>query len=268
MNSTSNPELVECASIHADLSVVSRVKRLEGKVAIITGAARGQGAREAGIFVAEGAHVVLTDVLESGAEVAAELGESAVFLRQDVANEEDWSTVVQTARARFGKIDVLINNAGIFHPKSIGETSSADFDLHYRVNQRGVFLGMKSVLETMKIGGGGSIVNISSLAGLRGYPDMIAYCGTKWAIRGMTKSAARELAPFGIRVNSIHPGLVDTPMMKGGLSPAALAQFISSVPLGRLAASDDVAEIATFLASDMSSYVTGAEITVDGGLVL
>lgn len=244
------------------------MKRLAGKVAIITGAARGQGAREAGLFAAEGAHVVLTDVLETGAEVAAKLGESAVFLRQDVANEEDWCVVVQAALARFGKIDVLINNAGIFHPNSIAQTSAADFDLHYRVNQRGTFLGMKSVVETMKAGGGGSIVNISSLAGLRGYPDMIAYCGTKWAIRGMTKSAARELAPFQIRVNSIHPGLVDTPMMKEGLSSEALAQFVSAVPLGGMASSGDVAEVAAFLASDMSTYVTGAEITVDGGLVL
>jgi len=243
------------------------VKRLAGKVAIITGAARGQGAREAGLFAAEGAHVVLTDVLDIGDEVAAKLEESAIFLRQDVANEEDWGVVVRTALARFGKIDVLINNAGIFHPNPIGQTSAADFDLHYRVNQRGTFLGMKSVVEPMKASGGGSIVNISSLAGLRGYPDMIAYCGTKWAIRGMTKSAARELAPFHIRVNSIHPGLVDTPMMKG-LSSDALAHFVSAVPLGRIASSSDVAELAAFLASDMSSYVTGAEITVDGGLVL
>jgi 3alpha(or 20beta)-hydroxysteroid dehydrogenase len=246
----------------------SRVKRLEGKVAIITGAARGQGAREAELFVAEGARVVLTDVLESGMLVAARLGESAIFVRHDVGSEEDWHATVETARARFGKIDVLINNAGIFHPNPIAETSAVDFDLHYRVNQRGVFLGIKSVLETIKAGGGGSIVNISSLAGLRGYPDMIAYSGTKWAIRGMTKSAARELAPFGIRVNSIHPGLVDTPMMRGGLAPDALAQFVMAVPLGRMASSNDVAETAAFLASDMSSYVTGAEITVDGGLVL
>lgn len=220
------------------------------------------------MFAAEGAQVALTDVLESGAAVAAELGESAMFICHDVASEEDWRAVVKSTRARFGKIDVLINNAGIFHPKPIGETLVADFDRHYQVNQRGVFLGMKSVLEIMKSAGRGSIVNISSLAGLRGYPDMVAYCGTKWAIRGMSLSAARELAPFGIRVNSIYPGLVDTPMIKSGLSENALAQFVSAVPLGRLASPDDVAEIAAFLASDQSSYVTGAEITVDGGLVL
>ena len=244
------------------------MKRLAGKIAIITGAARGQGAREAAMFVAHGAQVVLTDVLESGAPVAAELGDSAIFVRHDVADEGDWNAVVHTARARFGRIDVLVNNAGIFHPNPIEQTSAADFDLHYRVNQRGVFLGMKSVLEAMKQAGGGSIINISSLAGLRGYADMIAYCGTKWAIRGMTKSAAREFARFGIRVNSVHPGLVDTPMMREGLPPQALAQFVAEVPLGRIAAADDVAECVVFLASDSSSYLTGAEITVDGGLVL
>lgn len=257
-----------CEAFSDDQRAVPPVKRLAGKVAIITGAARGQGAREASLFAAEGANVVLTDVLETGAEVAAQLGKSALFLRQDVANEDEWCALVETALARFGKIDVLINNAGIFHPNPIRNTSAADFDRHYRVNQRGTFLGMKAVVETMKAGGGGSIVNISSLAGLRGYPDMIAYCSTKWAIRGMTKSAALELAPFRIRVNSIHPGLVDTPMMKEGLSADALAQFVSAVPLGRMASSDDVAELAMFLASDMSSYVTGAEVTVDGGLVL
>ena len=148
---------------------------------------------------------MLTDVLETGAEVAAQLGKSALFLRQDVANEDEWCALVETALARFGKIDVLINNAGIFRPNPIRNTSAADFDRHYLVNQRGTFLGMKAVVETMKAGGGGSIVNISSLAGLRGYPDMIAYCSTKWAIRGMTKSAALELAPFRIPVNSAPP---------------------------------------------------------------
>ena len=145
---------------------------------------------------AEGAQVALTDVLESGAAVAAELGESAMFICHDVASEEDWHAVVKSTRARFGKIDVLINNAGIFHPKPIGETSVADFDRHYQVNQRGVFLGMKSVLEIMKSAGRGSIVNISSLAGLRGYPDMVAYCGTKWAIRGMSIVCSARAGTF------------------------------------------------------------------------
>ena len=242
-------------------------RRLEGKIAIITGGARGQGAREAHRFVAEGAKVVITDLLEIGATVATELGDAAIFLRHDVGSESDWHKVVDAARSKFGRIDILVNNAGIFHPNPISETTLADFDMHYRVNQLGMFLGIKSVLETMKANGGGSIVNISSLAGLRGYPDMIAYCGTKWAVRGMTKSAARELAPFRIRVNSIHPGLVDTPMLEGH-SADALAQFAAAVPLGRMASSDDIAEIVTFLASDLSSYLTGAEIAVDGGLGL
>jgi 3alpha(or 20beta)-hydroxysteroid dehydrogenase len=268
MSTPGSKPLLRAAETRIDPSAGSRLRRLEGKVAIITGAARGQGAREAEIFIAEGAQVVLTDVLESGAVVAAELGEAAMFVHQDVASEDDWYAVVRTAQARYGKIDVLVNNAGIFYPSPIEQTSVADFDRHYQVNQRGVFLGIKTVLEAMKKAGGGSIVNISSLAGLRGYPEMIAYCGTKWAIRGMTKAAARELAPVGIRVNSIHPGLVDTPMLADGLSPDALEQFVAAVPLRRLASSDDVAEIVTFLASDMSSYVTGAEITVDGGLIL
>ena len=221
------------------------------------------------MFAAEGAHVVLTDVLESGAAVAARLGESAMFLRHDVAKRRGLARGGQRRLEPVSaRLTCLINNAGIFHPNPIGETSAADFDRHYQVNQRGAFLGMKSVLETMKSGGRGSIVNISSLAGLRGYPDMIAYCGTKWAIRGMTKSAARELAPFGIRVNSIHPGLVDTPMMKSGLS----AERARAICIGRAARPHGVLRRRCRACGvprlGQSSYVTGAEITVDGGLVL
>jgi 3alpha(or 20beta)-hydroxysteroid dehydrogenase len=240
---------------------------LEGKVAIITGAARGQGAHEARQFVAEGAKVVLTDLLPSGADVASSLADAALFVRHDVAEEADWRKVIEATLGRFGRIDILVNNAGIFKPSSIGDTSAAAFDQHYRVNQLGVFLGTKAVIEPMKSAGGGSIVNISSAAGMRGYPDMIAYAGTKWAVRGMTKCAARELAPSRIRVNSIHPGLVETPMLDDH-SPEALKQFAAAVPLGRMATPVDVAEIVIFLASDLSSYLTGAEIVVDGGLGL
>ena len=242
-------------------------KRLDGKVAIITGAARGQGANEARRFVAEGAQVVLTDLDEAGAKVAAELGDAAIFHRHDVGDEADWSAVVKAAIDRFGKIDVLINNAGVFKPASILETTTEAFDLHYRVNTLGVFLGMRAVIPAMEANGGGSIVNISSIAGMRGWPGMIAYGGTKWASRGLTQCAARELAPSRIRVNSVHPGLVDTPMLDDH-DPDALAAFTAAVPFGRMGTVDDVAEVVIYLASDLSNYMTGAEIVIDGGLAL
>lgn len=242
-------------------------KRLDGKVIIITGAARGQGAHEARRFVAEGASVVLTDINPAGAEVAQALGDAAIFVVHDVADEAHWQTVVEAAVARFGKVDVLVNNAGVFQPGNIADTTFASFDLHYRVNMLGVFLGIKAVTPAMTQTGGGSIINISSAAGMRGYPGMIAYGATKWAARGMTQCAARELAEFKIRVNSIHPGLVDTPMLDDH-APEALVAFQAAVPLGRIGTVQDVAEIVSFLASDLSSYLTGAEIAVDGGLGL
>jgi 3alpha(or 20beta)-hydroxysteroid dehydrogenase len=243
------------------------IRKLEGKVAIISGAARGQGADEARRFVAEGAKVVLTDLLPGGADVAAELGDAAMFVRHDVTLETDWEKVVEAALDRFGLVNVLVNNAGIFRPASIGDTTAESYEQHYRVNQLGVFFGTKSVIGAMKAAGGGSIINISSAAGMRGYPDMIAYASTKWAVRGMTKCAARELANVRIRVNSVHPGLVNTPMLADH-DPEALKAFEAAVPLGRMAQTADVVEIVTFLASDLSSYMTGAEIVTDGGLGL
>ncbi len=242
-------------------------KRLDGKVAIITGAARGQGANEARRFVAEGAKVVVTDLNPAGADVAAELGDAAIFHRHDVASEVDWQAVVDATLARFGKLDILVNNAGVFKPATILDTTPEDFDLHYRVNTLGVFLGTRAVIAAMEANGGGSIVNISSIAGMRGWPGMIAYGGTKWASRGLTQCAARELAPSRIRVNSIHPGLVDTPMLDDH-DPEALVAFTAAVPFGRMGTVDDVAEVVIYLASDLASYVTGAEIVIDGGLAL
>jgi 3alpha(or 20beta)-hydroxysteroid dehydrogenase len=241
--------------------------RLAGKVAIITGGARGQGAFEAGKFVEEGARVLLTDVNDGGASVAERLGPNAAYHRHDVTSEPDWHSAVAKALSLFGKVDILVNNAGVFHPAALGETSVESFELHYRVNQLGVFLGMKSVIAAMKANGAGSIVNISSAAGMRGYPGMISYCGSKWAVRGMTQSAAAELAPHRIRVNSIHPGLVDTPMLADH-KPEELEAFKAAVPLGEMATPEDVARLVVYLGSDESSNMTGSALVIDGGLGL
>ena len=243
--------------------------RLEGKVAIITGAAQGQGAHEARAFVAEGAKVMLTDVRDEVTDLARELGNSARAMKHDVADEDQWNAVVVETIAAFGKVDVLVNNAGIFAPNPITETSKESFLAHVNVNQLGVFLGMKAVTEPMKANGGGSIVNISSGAGQRGYPDMIAYLSTKWAVSGMTKGAARELAPFKIRVNSIHPGLIETPMITGAGGDADfMKEIAATVPLSRIGKTDDVVEPVIYLASDLSSYVTGSQQTVGWGTAL
>ncbi len=239
--------------------------RLEGKVAIITGAARGQGADEARAFVAEGAKVVLTDVLPEVHSVAAELGDAAVALDHDVTDEAQWGVVVKTALDRFGKLDVLVNNAGIFRPGTMLETTKEQFVAHTNVNQLGVFLGMKAAAPAMIANGSGSIVNIGSGAGQRGYPGIFAYLASKWAVTGMTKAVARELAPHKIRVNSVHPGLIATPMIAGPNDQAALAELAATVPLGRTGITADVVEVVIHLASDKSSYSTGSEFTMDGG---
>lgn len=240
--------------------------RLEGKVAIITGAAQGQGAHEARAFIAEGAKVMLTDVKEGVLDLARELGDAARGMKHDVSDEDQWNAVVAETIAAFGKVDILVNNAGIFAPGAVTETTKASYVAHFNVNQLGTFLGMKAVIPAMKANGSGSIINICSGAGQRGYPDMISYLSTKWAVRGMTKGTARELAPFKIRVNSIHPGIIDTPMIGGAAGDADLMKgIIASVPLGRIGTTDDVVEPVIYLASDASSYVTGAEMTMDGG---
>lgn len=240
--------------------------RLEGKVAIITGASRGQGAAEARAFVAEGAKVVITDVLPEVHDVAAELGDAALALTHDVSDEAQWQAVAKAALDKFGKIDVLVNNAGIFKPGTMVDTTRDQMVSHFNVNQLGIFLGMKAVTEAMIANGGGSIINIGSGAGQRGYPGIFAYLSTKWAVTGMTKAAARELAPHKIRVNSVHPGLIATPMIAG---PEGGVDFMretaATVPLGRVGTTDDVVAVVLHLASDASSYSTGAEFTMDGG---
>jgi 3alpha(or 20beta)-hydroxysteroid dehydrogenase len=238
--------------------------RLTDKVCLITGAGRGQGAAEARLFAAEGATVVVTDVLvDAGAAVAAELPGS-VFRRLDVTSAEDWQAVVDGTVNEFGALDVLVNNAGIVVMAPFLETSVADFRRIIEVNQIGVFIGMQIAARAMKPGA--SIINISSVDGLVGTQGLLAYAASKFAVRGMSKTAALELGPLGIRVNSIHPGIVDTAMLEGPEAQAALGALISRVPLGRIAAASEVAELAAFLASDGSSYCTGSEFAVDGGL--
>jgi 3alpha(or 20beta)-hydroxysteroid dehydrogenase len=240
------------------------MQRLTGKVAIITGAAGGQGEAEARLFVAEGARIVLTDVQEKGEAVASDLGGAALFMRHDVADATAWEQVVAETIRRFGKVDVLVNNAAMFDPKPLAETSAADFEQHFRVNQLGVFLGMQAVLKAMSEAGNGSIINISSISAVRNIPGQFAYAASKWAVRGMTGCAAAELGRVGIRVNSVYPGLINTPMLAGN-APETNAAYARMVPLGRMAEPKEVAEVVAFLASDAASYVNGAEIAVDAG---
>lgn len=242
-------------------------RRLEGKVAIVTGGARGQGAATAELFCEHGATVVLGDVLEEEARAtSARLGPKATFCRLDVASEDDWSTVVGFCDERFGGADVLVNNAGIVKVGTVATTSLADYRSVVEVNQVGCFLGMRAIVPAMQRRGGGSIVNTSSVAGLQGSRGVFAYSASKHAIRGMTRSAALELGDLGIRVNSIHPGLIDTAMVNGPeFASADRAAFAASLPARRVGDPMDVAHLALFLASDESSYCTGSEFIVDGG---
>jgi 3alpha(or 20beta)-hydroxysteroid dehydrogenase len=241
--------------------------RLEGKVALISGAARGMGEAEARLFVAEGAQVMIGDVRdEEAAALAKELGGSAYQIHLDVTDEASWKSAVATARKRFGQLDILVNNAGILHFSSLEETELADYERVIRVNQIGTFLGMKSVAPALRAAGGGSIVNISSAAGLQGLAGVIAYSSSKWAVRGMTKTAALELGPAGIRVNSVHPGGVDTPMVAAAaVTTETRTAAYGSQPIARIGRPEEVAELVCWLASDASSYSTGSEFLVDGG---
>ncbi|WP_298448772.1 glucose 1-dehydrogenase [uncultured Marinobacter sp.] len=239
--------------------------RLKGKVAIVTGAAQGMGASHARVFIREGAKVVLTDLNEEkGQALAAELGENALFVKQNVTSESDWARVVSTTEERFGPVDVLVNNAGITMSKSLLDTSLEDYRRILDINQVSVFLGMKAVVPSMKKAGGGSIVNVSSINGLVG--GAIGYTDSKFAVRGMTKAAALEVASSGIRVNSVHPGVIETPMIMQGDTKAAVEEFAKHIPLKRLAKSEEVSSLILFLASDESSYSTGSEFVVDGGI--
>ncbi len=241
--------------------------RLANKVAIITGAASGQGAAEARLFAAEGARVVVTDVNEKTAQaVAKEIGANAIAVKLDVTDEAGWKKVVEATLAAFGRIDILVNNAGVYKPRPIQQTDRALMDLHYNVNVVGTFLGMQAVREVMRDGGGGAIVNIASGAGTRGFPGMLAYSGSKFMVRGISRCAAIDLAADKIRVNLILPGIIDTPMLAEN-PPEVLAAFPTMSPAQRLGTVEEIAEAVLFLASDAASYVMGAELSVCGGLM-
>jgi 3alpha(or 20beta)-hydroxysteroid dehydrogenase len=239
--------------------------RFDGKVVLISGGARGQGAAEARHLVKEGAKVVIGDVLEKeGSALAKELGSAAIFLRHDVTSEADWASAIKAAEG-LGGLHGLVNNAGVYTPKRLVETDIALWDRHVRINQFGCFLGMKAVVEPITRAGGGSIVNISSGAGLRGSPQAFAYSATKWALRGMTKSAAMDLAKNKIRVNSVHPGPIETDMINWRTSEEN-AKRLKMVPMRRNGTVDEIARLVLFLLSDESSYITGAEVAIDGGI--
>ena len=248
-----------------------RLPRLNGKVALITGAARGQGAAEARLFAQEGAKVVLADVLDQeGSVVAAEIAEAggdALYVHLDVTNEDDWDRAIQSAVSSFGKIDILVNNAGIWRRGHVLETSSEQWDLVLGVNAKGVFLGTKAAIPEMRKAGGGSIINISSTAGLVGSRTSSAYSASKGAVRIFTKSTAIQYAAEGIRANSIHPGPIDTDMGDQVWPDAdSRERAVARTALARMGTPQDIAYGALYLASDESSFVTGAELVIDGGL--
>jgi len=244
--------------------------RLDGKVALITGGARGMGKSHVRHFAAEGAQVVFGDVLDDkGAAVAAGLDERCCrYVHHDVTSEADWDAAVATAMDTFGRLDVLVNNAGVLTFATIADMPLAEFRRILEVNAVGCWLGMKAVIEPMKAAGGGSIINISSIEGFTGAAGLSAYSASKFAVRGMTKAAARELGQFGIRVNSVHPGGVITSMTLGQPGSAEQADaFLKAMPLSRFARPAEISCLVAYLASDESSYSTGSEFLADGGIL-
>jgi len=244
--------------------------RLQNKVAIITGAARGIGAEIARLFAHEGAKVILADILEEqGQQVASEIsdaGGQSLFLRLDVTSEEGWAQTVDEAVGRYGTLDVLVNNAAVLEPRTVEETTVDGWDWVMAVNAKGTFLGTRAAILAMRRSGGGSIVNVSSISGMIGGDWVTAYTASKGAIRLFTKSAAIQYAKEGIRVNSLHPGPVETDMLTDAFEDLdALRSRASRIPLGRFGSPEDMAYGALYLASDESSYVTGSELVVDGG---
>lgn len=240
------------------------MKKLENKVAIITGGAAGMGETHARLFINEGAKVVLTDIdREKGQSLAKELGDNALFVEHDVTDEEGWKRVVEETEEKFGPINVLVNNAGISPALSV-ESSLEDYMNVVNINQVSIFLSMKYVVPSMKKGEKGSIINVSSINGLTG--GALGYTDTKFAVRGMTKAAAKELAPYDIRVNSVHPGVINTPMVQNSPHHEQIKKMVQTIPLKRMAEPNEISQLILFLASDDSSYSTGSEFIADGGV--
>ncbi len=240
---------------------------LSGKIALISGAGSrgGQGAAQARLFAEHGARVVIGDLPSSqGREVAAEIGDAAMFVELDVTDEASWAAAVAATKARWGAPSILSNTAGVWLMKGILETSAAEYQKVIAVNQIGVYLGMAAVLPDMKAAGSGAIVNISSVSGIKGGGQPFAYAASKWAVLGMTHQAAHDLAKFGIRINAICPGVVDTPMIEGG--KPVLEHLESMIPTGRAGQPSEIASIALFLVSEASSYVSGTQIVADASL--
>jgi 3alpha(or 20beta)-hydroxysteroid dehydrogenase len=239
---------------------------LTGRVAIVTGAAQGQGAAEARHFRHFGATVVMVDISdEKGEAVAAEIG--ATYKHTDVSSAPAWEELMATVMAAHGRLDILVNNAAVHWMRLIEDEKIEEFDRLIGVNLRGTFLGIKSAIAPMRASGGGSIVNIASIAGVRGFQQHGSYGASKWAIRGLTKTAAAELGPSGIRVNAVVPGTIDSPMAWGGGEMPAGVSF-DHLPLGRVGEVEDIAAMVAFLASDAAAYITGAEVVIDGGATL
>ncbi len=242
--------------------------RLDGKVALITGSARGQGEAEARRFTAEGAKVAITDLRDVlGEQLAAELGPDTFYQQLDVTREDDWDAAVATTVERFGKLDILVNNAGI---GAFGTLEGLDLKTHHEmidINLHGVYLGMRAAKAALVATGNGAIVNISSIDGIVGVLGMTSYSGSKFAVTGMTRSAAIELGPLGVRVNSIHPGVINSPMVQEAPpeTRARLERLMDMQPIKRMGEPDEIASLALFLASDEASYITGAQFVIDGG---
>jgi len=238
---------------------------LSGRVAIITGAANGMGRVTAELFVSLGAKVTLTDIdSDTGTKAADALGDDAIFIPLDVSDPEAWNRVVEKTTHTFGPPTVLVNNAGIFGQQELLNIAPEEFFRHIKINLYGPFLGTQAVLPSMKKTRKGSIVNISSVSGIGGFADQTPYAVSKWGVRGLTKTTARDLGKYGVRVNCILPGLIDTDMARIN-TPETIAAYIDSLPVGQIGAPEDVARMSAFLASDAACFVTGTDIVVDGG---
>ncbi|SFB00094.1 3alpha(or 20beta)-hydroxysteroid dehydrogenase [Lentibacillus halodurans] len=241
--------------------------KLDGKVAVITGGSRGQGASHVRNFVEEGARVVFSDILiEEGEGLANELGENVKFVKHDVTNADEWKQVTDETEKTFGPVNILVNNAGIVVTKNFEDLSEEMYRKVVDINQVGVFLGIKTALSSMRKTGNGSIINVSSINGLRGSAGNAAYDSSKFAVRGITKSAAMEFAEYGIRVNSVHPGIIQTPMIEKEGSEELVEEMKKTIPIKRTAHPEEVSKLIVYLPSDDSSYSTGSEFIADGGI--